>query len=577
MQLTPEQHAILNSIGNIKINAVAGSGKTTTIIEYARTRPATSKILYLVFNRSVKTEAQARFRKRGLDNVIVETAHSLAYKHIVFKHEYRVKNTGYKTSEIAALLGLSGNGQKHSEYIIANHINKLIACYCNSDKPGLDEVDYLATLSEPKSKTFVSSFYSYIKKKAVLLLEKMDKGKIEVTHDFYLKKFQLSAPKLNYDYILFDEGQDASGAMLDVFLKQKATKVIVGDANQQIYSWRQAINSLEKVPFTSYSLSSSFRFGTEIAQLAGGILLMKKHIGRNGNVTITGAGNSSLLKSKAILSRTNLGLLYQAIHFVTVEDIKHIYFEGNINSYTYADEGASLYDVLNLYSDKRHLIKDAVIKSMQSLTELEDYAKTTEDPQLVMMIKIVKDYGNEIYNILRKIKERHVEDREKAELIFSTVHRSKGMEYDEVYLTHDFVDEKKLKDYREKVNTRMTADKLNEEVNLLYVAATRARNVLHIPLGSVPEGFTGGKHVKIIVPQPDESEVIPETPPASASKKAYDVETVKKKYNAAYAPWNEDADIELRLLLSEGTPTKEIASHFGRTEGAILSRINKIT
>src|SRR5690606_41164308 len=53
--------------------------------------------------------------------------------------------------------------------------------------------------------------------------------------------------------------------------------------------------------------------------------------------------------------------------------VKQIYFEGNINSYTYADEGASLYDVLNLYNEKHHLIKDKLIKAMKDLDELEDY------------------------------------------------------------------------------------------------------------------------------------------------------------------------------------------------------------
>ena len=36
MQLTQEQINIIQSIGDIKINAVAGSGKTTTLIEYAK-------------------------------------------------------------------------------------------------------------------------------------------------------------------------------------------------------------------------------------------------------------------------------------------------------------------------------------------------------------------------------------------------------------------------------------------------------------------------------------------------------------------------------------------------------------
>lgn len=57
MILTTEQQAIVNSTGNIKVNAVAGSGKTSTLIEYAKARPKSARILYLAFNRSVKIEA----------------------------------------------------------------------------------------------------------------------------------------------------------------------------------------------------------------------------------------------------------------------------------------------------------------------------------------------------------------------------------------------------------------------------------------------------------------------------------------------------------------------------------------
>jgi F-box protein 18 (helicase) len=104
MRLTEEQEAIIHSEGDIKINAVAGSGKTTTIIEYARTRPNNCRILYLAFNRSVKLEAIKKFEQKNLTNVVVETAHSLAYKNIVFKYGYKVRALGYKTHEIAQLL-----------------------------------------------------------------------------------------------------------------------------------------------------------------------------------------------------------------------------------------------------------------------------------------------------------------------------------------------------------------------------------------------------------------------------------------------------------------------------------------
>ena len=142
----------------------------------------------------------------------------------------------------------------------------------------MQDLNYLDVVTDEKAKTFVTSFYPYIENQSRLFLGKMDKGEIEITHDFYLKKFQLSNPILYFDYILFDEGQDASPAMLDIFLKQKATKVIVGDTHQQIYGWRYAVNSLEKADFKTYYLSTSFRFSQPIANLAMEILKYKNHV-----------------------------------------------------------------------------------------------------------------------------------------------------------------------------------------------------------------------------------------------------------------------------------------------------------
>jgi superfamily I DNA/RNA helicase len=570
MRLTPEQIEIINSNENIKINAVAGSGKTTTVIEYARTRPANSKILYVVFNRSVKQEAIEKFSKNGLTNVTVETAHSLAYKHIVPKHGYKVRPYGYKTNEIAEMLNLVGNGEKHAEYIVANHINKLISFYCNSDKEKIEEANYLDSLSDSKSKSFVASFYKYMEKKAVLLLDKMNRGEIEVTHDFYLKKFQLLGPELKYDYILFDEGQDASAAMLSTFLKQRAVKVIVGDTNQQIYGWRQAVNSLEKVDFGSYGLSTSFRFGPDIARLATAVLGFKEYIGLQQNISISGQGDYRATRAKAVLARTNLGLLVKAIECVT-EKVKHIYFEGNINSYTYAEEGASLYDVLNLSNGKHHLIKDKLLRAMKDLHELEDYVNKTEDMQLGMLVEIVKNYGDRIYTVLKTLKDKHVknEERNKAELIFSTVHRSKGMEYDEVELVGDFITEKKLEDFKEKKNLKFSAGKLNEEINLLYVAVTRARVRLYIPETLLPKGFEITSENIQVLNEPVEELSTDQT-------KSYSVEEKRKTHKKAYAPWNAEADHELQVLAHEGFTVDQIAAHFGRTKGAIQSRLKKL-
>ena len=591
MELTKEQYDIINSTGDIKINAVAGSGKTTTIIEYAKARPAHSKILYLAFNKSVKLEAIKKFADKGLTNVQVETAHSLAYKKIVSRNNYKIRPQGYQIYEIAELLGLQGNGEKHTEYIVANHISKFIAYFCNSNKQKVQDLNYLDVVTDEKAKTFVTSFYPYIENQSRLFLGKMDKGEIEITHDFYLKKFQLSNPILYFDYILFDEGQDASPAMLDIFLKQKATKVIVGDTHQQIYGWRYAVNSLEKADFKTYYLSTSFRFSQPIANLAMEILKYKNHLEPHEPFVITGKGATSETKVKAVLARTNLGLLLKAIEYVTEKKgLKHIYFEGNINSYTYADDGASLYDVLNLYNGNYDRIKDKLIKAMNTMDDLEEYIEKTEDAQLGMMVEIVNEYGNKIPEIIRSIKDKHVDgdDKEKAEMIFSTVHRCKGMEYDAVQLVNDFITEEKIKKLKADAKEGIAnLSKIYEEINLLYVAVTRTKNIVHIPLQLMPVDFPDSPQIHILKVKTDEEKQQEATAalqnnrfkkPAAAllKEKAYSVNKIRESHAGAYNKWTPELDTELTQLYCERHTLKDMAKHFGRTPGAITNRVKKL-
>ncbi len=581
MKFTSEQEAIIDSSGSIKINAVAGSGKTTTVIEYARTRPLSSKILYLAFNRTVKLEAAKKFAEQGRRNVRIETAHSLAYQYIVRRNGYKVNARGYKTHEITELLGLQGNGERHTEYVIANHINKFVSYFCNSRVSRVKDLNYLKTVADPKANTFVSTFYPYIERQVRVLLSKMDSGEIEVTHDFYLKKFQLSKPVLPYDYILFDEGQDASEAMLDVFSRQKATKIIVGDTHQQIYGWRYAVNSLEKTDFKTYQLSTSFRFGQDLANLASAILSWKKHLKADTPDKITGLGKTEKVATKAVIGRTNLGLLLKAIEYVTEKkQVKSIYFEGNINSYTYANEGASLYDVLNLQNGKKGRIRDQLIRKMSDIKDLEAYIDKAQDVQLSMMVEIVKEYGNEIPKIIRQIKNKHIEGDEKAEaeMIFSTVHRCKGMEYDTVQLVNDFITEERVEQLaKQNADDALAFAKINEEINLLYVAATRTKATVYIPETLLPKDFPDSPNIRVMRVKKEEEESKTTPAPSVEAKKAPSyMEKVKKTHKQAYQPWTPELDEELKALYEEGITTSDLSRHFGQTKGAIRSRVKKL-
>ncbi len=486
-KLTKEQIKVVDSKKNIIVNSVAGSGKTTTLVEYAKARP-NSKILYLAFNKSVKVEAISKFAESGVLNVTTETAHSLAYKNIVRRHYYKVRDK-YKLTDLLKEINVPTNTQSIS---IAGHVKKFISYFCNSKETSVKNLNYLDIVTDKKAKAFAKTHYATIESYTRAILAKMDKGEIEIIHDFYLKKFQLSKPILEFDYILFDEGQDACPAMLDVFLQQKGVKVIVGDTHQQIYAWRFAINSLEVCKFDTLNLSTSFRFPQPIADLANTILSWKAPIKKYPDIKIVGVGDSTKKKTKAILARTGVSLIVKAIKYM--DDFPKIYFEGGLNSYIYSDNGASIYDVYSLYNNKHEYIRDETIRAMKDFDELLSYIESSDDNQLANIAEIVEKYTHQIPDIFRTLKENQVE-KEQANVVYSTVHRAKGIEYDLVELADDFITEEKVKDYL--ANKEISLEQIIEEVNIFYVAVTRAKNVLYIPKKYLPEDY---KYCANIVP-----------------------------------------------------------------------------
>lgn len=567
MKLTNEQKKILASTGNIKINAIAGSGKTTTLIEFAKKQPKDKKILYLAFNRSVKLEALEKFDQKGLDNVTIHTPHSLAFRHIVFKNNYSVVN-GYKRHEIVEILKINWKGS--TGFLIASHIQAYVDLFCNQNCEKVIDLDYLKTIKNKKSLEFAKAFHKEIIDGTRKFLALMEYGKIKITHSFYLKKFQLEKVILPYDIILFDEGQDASPVMLDVFLRQKSKKVIVGDIHQQIYGWRYAVNALQNVDFKEYRLSKSFRFDKGIADLALETLNWKKHLGMNNNNKVEGLGKRKRkIKSRAFIARTNLSLFSKAIEMVFEEKVlKSLYFEGNINSYTYASEGASLFDVLNLYNGKTEFIRDPIVKSMESFSDLCKYADEQSDQELNMIIELIRKYQDNIPWYIKRIRDLHVEDNKKdeAQMIFSTVHRCKGLEYDHVTLADDFISEEKLIKSIQKLDTgedeEITKEKLNEEINLLYVAITRSSSELKICDSILPEKLSRFKQKNRV------SDL------SIAFSKTYRLKN--KKAHQAGRYWKREDDINLEKMVLKGESVSKIASLLGRSKGAIESRLKKL-
>jgi F-box protein, helicase, 18 len=484
MPLTDEQAHIVDHEGDLKIEAVAGSGKTSTLIEYARLRPK-ANLLYLAFNRTVRDTAAQRFQELGLRNIQVETAHSLAFKHVKRQRKFEVGHD-LKVADLAQLLGFYQKAKdRQTALTLAAHVLQCAQYFCNSEAEKIEQCQYNQIISEAEARQFAEQHLEHIYKYTRLLLKKMYDGEIPYSHDFYLKLFHRLQPQLDqYQYLLFDEGQDASAVMLNVFLKQKGHKIIVGDTHQQIYGWRYAVNSLQTVPFPTLSLTGSFRFDQYIADFANNILAMKMQMGLPKALQLRGLrplGKKAVVQEYALLARSNMGLLEMVIDQLADDPDTSIYFEGGLNNYTFSggDSQASIYDIISLYEGKSTKIKSELVRTFPSIIELEQYATEIRDNDLRLGIRLVKKYKKDLSGFLKQVNSAQVKERKQARFIASTVHRAKGMEYDHVELGADFIDEDKLKvliiDGHQQKLPQDWRTTVAEEINILYVGATRTK------------------------------------------------------------------------------------------------------
>ncbi|MGZ5192103.1 MAG: 3'-5' exonuclease, partial [Flavisolibacter sp.] len=173
-------------------------------------------------------------------------------------------------------------------------------------------------------------------------------------------------------------------------------------------------------------------------------------------------------------------------------------------------------------------------------------------------------------------------------------HKAKGMEYDSVYLVNDFVTEQKIertinesKDQKESFDEK----KLNEEINLLYVAITRAKNKLHIPDSLLPKNFPSSPHIQVTKTKQTENQNkyqdylkdykgknsrFYSKKSYTSSRKAYSLEKEIGTSHASYGPWTYELDRELIASYEKGKSIGELAGDFGRTKGAIIYRLKKL-
>ncbi|QBL11230.1 UvrD-helicase domain-containing protein [Campylobacter helveticus] len=460
--LTPEQQAVVNfNIEDILIvNAYAGTGKTSTLIQFCEARKD-KKILYLSYNASMRKEAETKFKH--LSNVEVKTMHSLAYEELGLKYKDRLGSL--RAMDLYPLVK-DLQAEFHSFYATA--ILKTLRAFCNVSLPLKDFLENV--IKNPKDYDLNPKLdLTYIASKTTLLWKKLESETCALAyeHDFYLKAYQLSKAKLEYDYILVDEAQDINGCVIDIVLNQEAKKVFIGDTYQSIYKFRGAINSLEllakKPKAHTLYLTQSFRCPSSIAKIANCYL---KILNAPKDFQGTPKSTKEVTKQQAIITRTNAKLFDIAIENLD----KKLFLVGGVQSYNF-DE---LLDIQNLLFKKQEFIKNPFIAKFKDLKELLTYIEETKEIDLRQKIFVLFKYiHSDIKKLIKDIEKACVKNENKADLILSTGHKSKGLEWDNVELSDDFLNLKQTLD-----NDEFEITIAKEELNLLYVAITRSKHSL---------------------------------------------------------------------------------------------------
>jgi hypothetical protein len=465
---TDEQRQIITAMdgtGDIAVNALAGTGKTTTL-RLISEAVAPKRGHYVAFNKAIVDDAKSKFSS----NINCVTAHGLAYRSVGYRFKNRFDSPRVSWKDLASYFDMEGFGFKSpsgSHYFepfqMAKYASGAIWGFCKSTATeiGFEHVPVipLVQVSEEVRNNFCTQVISGAQSMWKDLLE-VD-GYMKFEHDHYLKMWQLGKPVIPGDIILFDEAQDADPVMLDVVNSQQAQLIYCGDTYQSIYEWRGAKDALSLVHVDErYWLTQSFRFGPEIAEIGNQFL---RRLGAPKEIRGLESIQSKvgkLVRPDAVLCRTNFGAIIS---------LRELQSQGR-NTALMGNVKESLLEFtrgcIELKNGRR--TGHPELGLFQNWDEALDWARDESEAanNTTMLIRLVESIGAEAMHRTLGL----AVDEKVADVVITTAHKAKGREWDGVSLAGDF---------------KHPDDMDSDELRLLYVSVTRAKK--HLDITQLPE------------------------------------------------------------------------------------------
>jgi len=461
---------VVNGKGNGIIEAVAGSGKTSTIVDALSLIPSDKKVIYFAFNKAIVEELSKRVPQR--QTLQVKTLHGFGFGCIRSKIK-NVKLDDRKVTKVISVL----IKEWEEEYEYGQRVKKLVDLLRNN---------LIETEGELRQEGLRHNIELMNNEcgRAFEVLELLKNSPYEI--DFCDMVYEPAAHDYTipyYDFVFIDECQDLNRAQQEL-VKKAAGKfgriIAVGDPHQAIYGFAGAdvnsFNRLADMPNTTkLPLSVNYRCGAAIAKLA--IEMVPEfeawEHAKEGEVDYK-AKKDSIVGGDMVLCRNTAPLVKLCFEFLREE--KKAYVKG-------ADIGKGLtrwcnksktnkIDELWRYFDSElekilHLLRNRNIgASEEELREMMQYVLMHAR---VETIKVIAASGNcqTVFEIVEKIKTIFKDSAEG--ICLSTIHKAKGLECKRVFIIDKFLmPSKYAKQQWQK----------DQETNIEYVAYTRAKDYL---------------------------------------------------------------------------------------------------
>ena len=304
MNLTEEQLRIVqHSAGHARVSAVAGSGKTTTMVarigHLLEAGVTAEQILILMFNRSARDAFEVAMQKNlsHLDIPLpeVRTFHSFALRLVnSFAKkgalpQHRLVTEDFIQERIARKVANEAyrDGRDEDGYLSGDDIEEFLTF--------VDQVK--STIRGPKkvfSEQDLSSRLHFFPEAYLRFEEARKKERIRFYSDLIheplmamLDSDELASWVANrIEHIIVDEYQDINECqeqLIKIVAGTRARVMVVGDVDQCIYEWRGAKPEYITTRFatdfsnpTNYKLSYTFRYGHQLSLAANHLIANNK-------------------------------------------------------------------------------------------------------------------------------------------------------------------------------------------------------------------------------------------------------------------------------------------------------------